>query len=113
MFVPSVIDKIVPLAENVKPPKSFFISAISDASVSPSLRLITLFIKLFEHGCQVKEDGFLPSTINTCCNHNTMSAYGYIWKFKDDSTRIINNCKGRTKSSHGCIWKYYEEECVA
>lgn len=48
------------------------------------------FIKIFEHGCQVAEDGFLPSTINTCCNHKTMSAYGYIWKFKDDNSRIIN-----------------------
>ena len=48
------------------------------------------FIKLYEHGHQVEEDGFSQSTVNSCCNHNSMSVNGYIWKFKDDDTRIIN-----------------------
>lgn len=47
-------------------------------------------IKIWEHGCQVKENNFSPSRINSCCHHNSMSAYGYIWKFVDDTTRIIN-----------------------
>lgn len=48
------------------------------------------FIKLYEHGSKVEEDGFSQSVINNCCNHNSMSVYGYIWKFKDDDTRIID-----------------------
>ena len=47
-------------------------------------------IKIWEHGCQVKENNFSPSRINSCCHYNSMSAYGYIWKFVDDTTRIIN-----------------------
>lgn len=47
-------------------------------------------IKIWEHGCKVKEAGFSPSRINSCCNHKSMSAYGYIWKFVDDHTRIIS-----------------------
>lgn len=48
------------------------------------------FIKLYDYGTQVEEDGFSCSKINSCCNHNAMSAYGYIWKFKDDDTRTID-----------------------
>ena len=48
------------------------------------------FIKLWEHGCMVKDAGFNPSTINSCCNHKSLSVNGFIWKFKDDDSRIIN-----------------------
>lgn len=48
------------------------------------------FIKLWNHGCEVKEAGFSPSTINDCCNHNCMSVNGYIWKFQADDTRVID-----------------------
>ena len=53
------------------------------------------FIKLWDHGCEVIKSGFSPSTVNSCCNHKCMSVYGFIWKFKDDDTRIIDDdyCK--------------------
>lgn len=53
------------------------------------------FIKLWNHGCEVKEAGFNPPTINSCCNHKSLSAYGYIWKFQGDDTRAIDEeyCK--------------------
>lgn len=48
------------------------------------------FIKLWNHGCEFEGTEFGRETINSCCNHNSLSAYGYIWKFQDDNTRIIN-----------------------
>jgi hypothetical protein len=47
-------------------------------------------IKIWNHGCEIKEAGFNPSKINSCCNHHSLSAYGYIWKFVNDKDRIID-----------------------
>ena len=69
------------------------------------------FIKLWNHGCEVKKAGFLPSTINDCCNHNCMSVNGFIWKFKDDDTRVIDDeyCKeARRKMESVKVKKVYQ-----
>ena len=69
------------------------------------------FIKLWDHGCEVKEAGFSPSTINDCCNHNCMSVNGFIWKFKDDNTRIIDEeyCReARRKMESVKVRKVYQ-----
>lgn len=51
-------------------------------------------IKIWEHGCDVVKDGFKPSSVNSCCNHQRPSAHGYIWKFVDDDFIITEEyCK--------------------
>lgn len=69
------------------------------------------FIKLWNNGCELKEAGFRPSTINDCCNHNCMSVNGFIWKFKDDNTRIINELycvEARRKAESVKVRKVYQ-----
>lgn len=49
------------------------------------------FIREWIGGSAVeKETGFFSSAINACCNGKLKTAYGYIWKFKED----YNNLKG-------------------
>lgn len=41
-------------------------------------------IKIWNHGCEVTKGGFVPSEVNSCCNHHRPTAHGFIWKFSDD-----------------------------